>query len=406
MFLLGKDAKGVPVFASPRSHLLALGPPRSGKTTGLVIPNVCSFPGPVVTTSTKPDILEATARVRGAKGRLFLFDPSGEVAPQKGVTPLVWSPIENSATLDDAVLMAETFVRVALAGQHGESLHWVDRAKALLSPLLLAANLGEFSVFDLARWVDLRDVSEPLDILTFHGAERAREVLESVMGSEERERSAVFSTCSASLGAYRFSGAYRQGEQLDVKEFLASSDCLYIVSSGLTQQMVAPVVVSLLDAIRVEAYRRKDTRCAFILDELANIAPLPTLGGLLSEGVSQGISLLGVIQDLSQAHARWPGLARGFFTLFGTTVVLGGIGDLETLRTLEELFGSKEVTEFSYQQSLHVLRAQRSRSQHRTREPTVDRHQLATLPFGEAWVLDLRGRSGRIQLLTPGEGGG
>ncbi len=398
MFLLGKDAKGIPMFASPRSHLLVLGPPRSGKTTGLVIPNVNAFPGPVVTTSTKTDILEATSRLRRERGRLFLFDPSGEVAVQRGVTPIVWSPIENAATLDDAVLMTEVFVRVALAGQHGESLHWVDRAKALLSPLLLAANLGEFSVFDLARWVDTREIAEALDVLTFNGQDRAREVLESVMASEERERSAVFSTCSAALGSYRFSGAFREGERLDVEEFLASSDSLYVVSSGLIQTIVAPVVVSLLEAIRVTAYRHSGTRCAFILDEMANIAPLPTLGGLLSEGVSQGISLLGVIQDLSQAHSRWPGLSRGFFTLFGTTIVLGGIGDLETLRSLEELFGTQEVTEVSYQQSARPFGSHRSRSQHRNHQPVVDRHALATLPFGEAWVLDLRGVSGRIKL--------
>ena len=40
--------------------VLVLGPPRSGKTSGLLIPNVLSAEGAVVTTSTKPDVLDAT----------------------------------------------------------------------------------------------------------------------------------------------------------------------------------------------------------------------------------------------------------------------------------------------------------------------------------------------------------
>ena len=79
------------------------------------------------------------------------------------------------------------------------------------------------------------------------------------------------------------------------------------------------------------------------LDELANIAPLPELPSMVSEGGGQGLVTLACFQDLSQARHRWPGQADGFPSLFGTTVVLPGIGDVRTLEALSVLTGDHEV---------------------------------------------------------------
>ncbi len=49
------------------------------------------------------------------------------------------------------------------------------------------------------------------------------------------------------------------------------------------------------------------------------------------------------LQDLSQARGRWGRAAEGFFSLFGTKVLLPGIGDLETLEVVSRLAGQGEV---------------------------------------------------------------
>ncbi len=79
------------------------------------------------------------------------------------------------------------------------------------------------------------------------------------------------------------------------------------------------------------------------LDELANIAPLPDLPAMISEGGGQGLVTIACFQDLSQARNRWPALADGFPSLFGTTVVLPGIGDVRTLESLSVLSGEHEL---------------------------------------------------------------
>ena len=56
---LGHGAHGW-CFAGPEQSVMVLGPPRSGKTSTFIVPNVIATGGPVVSTSTKPDVLDAT----------------------------------------------------------------------------------------------------------------------------------------------------------------------------------------------------------------------------------------------------------------------------------------------------------------------------------------------------------
>src|ERR1700716_1073901 len=51
---------GAGASANPEGGVLLLGSPRSGKTSSIIIPNVVSWPGPVLSASVRLDVLEAT----------------------------------------------------------------------------------------------------------------------------------------------------------------------------------------------------------------------------------------------------------------------------------------------------------------------------------------------------------
>ena len=57
-------------------HLIMAGP-RVGKTTSSVIPAIVEAPGPVVTTSNKPDIVTDTIALTKTRGTPWVFDPQG-----------------------------------------------------------------------------------------------------------------------------------------------------------------------------------------------------------------------------------------------------------------------------------------------------------------------------------------
>ena len=112
------------------------------------------------------------------------------------------------------------------------------------------------------------------------------------------------------------------------------------------------MVVGLIEDIRQATYASSATEARSLrprppvllaLDEVANIAPIPDFPSMISEGGGQGLITLACLQDLSQARSRWPDHADGFPSLFGTTVVLPGIGDTKTLEALSLLAGDEEI---------------------------------------------------------------
>jgi type IV secretory pathway TraG/TraD family ATPase VirD4 len=88
------------------------------------------------------------------------------------------------------------------------------------------------------------------------------------------------------------------------------------------------------------------------LDELANVAPLPRLASIVSEGGGQGVLTLACLQDLSQARSRWGTSAEGFLSLFPTTLVLPGIADRATLELLQHLAGREHVATSNVQRDV------------------------------------------------------
>jgi type IV secretory pathway TraG/TraD family ATPase VirD4 len=171
-------------------------------------------------------------------------------------------------------------------------------------------------------------------------------VLAGLAATDSRELSGIWSTTAGVLAAYRSEAALAtsRAPNFDPRTMATSADTVYVCAPARHQGMVAPIVVAFVEQLRAGAYGLSATGTPFepvvlALDELANVAPLPDLPSLVSEGGSQGVMTLGCLQDLSQARQRWGPAADGFLSLFGTKVVLGGIADLSTLDLVSRLGG-------------------------------------------------------------------
>ncbi len=403
-------------FAPPEQAVLVVGPPRSGKTTTLVVPNVLAAPGAVVATSTKPDVLAATLEARAALGRCWLLDPSGTVRAPAGVTRLRWSPVDGAGTWDDAVVTARALVGAARPGSApgapaGEAAHWSERAEALLAPLLHAAALSGSGVRHVAGWVLRHDLATPAAILTGDGGRgcgTATDVLAGIEATDNREQSGIWSTAAGVLAAYRSSAALdaaEAGAPLDPAALAACADTVYVCAPARTQELVAPVVVAWLEAVRAATYARAAAGAGgppvvLALDEVANVAPLPGLAGMVSEAGGQGMLTLACLQDLSQARTRWGRAADGFLTLFGTTVLLPGVADRATVELVSMLAGEKDVPVRSTTKTPwwapRPTRSDTWATRRQPRLPADDIHQL--LP-GTALVLAGGQRPSRVRLV-------
>ena len=350
---IGTDGRRL-IWAGPQQALLVLGPPRSGKTSTLVVPNVLGAPGLVLVTSTKPDVLQATLTSRSQLGRCWLLDPTGTIEPPPGTNLIRWSPVSASISWEEALVTARVMMAAARPhGIYGESAHWTERAEALLAPLLHAAALEDAGMKQVLTWTLRQDLHTAMALLGTsgqEGADVALDVLGGIAGTEERERSGIFSTAAGALSAYRSARALQLAEHsnFDPAQFPIGADTIYVCAPARYQALMAPAVVAFLEQVRAATYRSAAEGglrlpVTLVLDEVANVAPLPDLPAMVSEGGGQGLLSLACLQDLSQARARWGLAADGFFSLFGSKVVLPGIGDIRTLDTVSRLAGQADV---------------------------------------------------------------
>ena len=386
--------------------VLLLGPPRSGKTSGVIIPGVLSHTGPVVSTSTKPDVARATARARSRFGRVWVFDPTG-ANPGAGSEQLRWSPVGASVSWDGALLMARAMTAAAGVGSgttHGS--HWAKRSQALLAPFLHAAAIDGREMESVVDWVMRHELDEAGILLEQDRASRlAFGSLIGLLNTEERERASIFSAAADALQAYSSEAALEAAKDpnFEPERFVASEDTIYIHAPAEEQAGAAPIVCGLLAEIRRATYHAHHQgtlrgRVLFALDEVANIAPLEELPQIASEGGGQGLDLLAALQDLSQARARWGAAADGFLTLFATKLILPGIADTRSLEAISTALGEydRELVATSTIPTGELFMSRRSRTVSTQRTRVLSRGEVANIPAGRALHLD----GLRWQLLT------
>ncbi len=223
------------------------------------------------------------------------------------------------------------------------------------------AALREETLGQLASRVDARNADDVLiDLRLRYGpAHPAVSLLEGVLATEERERSGIWSTASGLFAGMRTDAARASAREspLDVNEFLSAPHQLHIVAPSRHQAVSIPLIVGLIEEVVHATYDQHHRGASLLLalDELANVAPLPRLAGIVSEGGGQGVITLACLQDLSQARSRWGANADGFLSLFPTTIVLPGIADRTTLEMIQQLAGRSLV------ESHHVQHSRRGR---------------------------------------------
>jgi type IV secretory pathway TraG/TraD family ATPase VirD4 len=413
---LGLAADGSPRFARRERAVLVLGPPRSGKTSAVIVPALIAHNGPAVSTSTKPDVAQATSAVRSRGGQTWVFDPTGVGGGAGGSRELRWSPVTGSRQWDEALLMARAMTSHVGVGTTDQS-HWASRAQALLAPLLHAAAVHGRGMDAVVGWVMRHELDEPGVLLEDQRCSQlAFGSLVGIFNTEERERSSIFSAAADALQAYSSESALEAARDpnFDAAAFVRTADTVYIHAPAERQAAAAPIVCGLLSEIRRATYRAyakrelSHGRVLFALDEVANIAPLEELPQIASEGGGQGLTLLAALQDLSQARQRWGAAADGFLTLFGTKLILTGVADPQTLEAISKLLGEYDRRVVSQTQSqtgvMDALVTRRpvpppstTYSTQRTR--VLSPGEVASIPAGRGLHLD--GVRWELLTLTP-----
>ena len=400
-YLLGAS-RNVNVWASVEDSILLIGPPRSGKGLHVVINAILDAPGAVVTTSTRPDNLTATLKARSAEGRpLAVFDPQhlAEGVP----AGLRWSPIRGCEDPLTAMIRATGLAAgtgLSAGGVEGGDF-WEGKTRTALQALLHAAALDHRTPAELFRWtLDLAAASDAVAILTANpkAATGWADSLQAMIDADPRTRDSIWQGVSLSLAALadpRVLDAVSPGpeERFDPEEFLRKRGSVYLLATGAgannSAALVSAFVEDLVEAARRLAARspaaRLDPPLLLALDEIGNLAPLPSLPTLMAEGGGTGITTMPVLQSLAQAREKWSDNAAGaIWDASIVKIILGGASNSRDLQDLATLIGERDEITDSTTIGDHGSRtAQRSIRRVSIMPPDV----IRTLPFGTGLIL-------------------
>jgi type IV secretion system protein VirD4 len=361
---LGWTASGRRFLAGSREDSVAIvGPPRVGKTAGLLVAQALLWAGPLVSTSTKPDVLRATAGRRlelaaAGGGSVELYAPT-VAGPVEGLRPVRWSPLDGCEDPTVCQLRVLAMVEAGGGGRRVEDAdHWRAGAASVLRGYFHAAARSRRGMPAVLGWLAHQEVAEPALLLRRSGSAAGEQwalELEGLLSIGERERGSFYSTARNNLSALANPVVLAScaASDLDLDRFLLTRSSLYVVSPTSHQAAVAPLVAGLVEAIVERAYHlsaRGELPAPLLLslDELANVAPLPNLGGILSQGASQGVVVSWAVQSLAQLRARYgEEVAQACWSASRARIVFGGLADARDLEDLSTLSGEREVRQVS-----------------------------------------------------------
>ncbi|MDN5717399.1 MAG: TraM recognition domain-containing protein, partial [Janibacter sp.] len=394
-------SKGREVWASVEDSILLIGPPRSGKGLHIVIPAILDAPGAVVTTSTRPDNLTATLRARERVGPVAVFDPQrlAEGLP----AGMRWSPIRGCEDPLTAMIRATGLAAATglSAGGVESGGFWEGKTRTALQSLLHAAALDHRPPAELFRWtLDPSAAAEAVAILS-NSAQAATgwaDSLGAMIDADPKTRDSIWQGVALALGALadpRVLDAVtpRPGEDFDPERFIHERGTLYLLATGAgagaSAALVAAFVEDLIETARRIAARspgaRLDPPLLLALDEIGNLAPLPSLPTLMAEGGGTGITTLPVLQSLAQARNKWNDNAAGaIWDASIAKIILGGASNSRDLQDLSTLIGERDEYTDSVTLGDHGTRSNQ-RSIRRVAILPPDR--IRTLPFGTGVTL-------------------
>jgi len=364
VFIIGARGRRT-LTAQPETSVLAIGPTRSGKTAGLIVPNLLEWDGPAIATSTKSELVDITAGHRQSIGPVYVYDPTGEI----GSRSVTWSPITGCENLDRAWMVA-SWLCAALqqGGGRGDTdwLHWAESGKLLIAPLLYVAAVTGHSIVDVRTWIHSFDLATPQalleELLLDAGPAgdsdpvRAMSMLASVDQRPDRERSTVFSTVMRVFNVFteRAVAESALSSRFDADDLLRRRGTLYLCTPRQAPERIASLFVGILMTVVTAAYamsdrnpgRRPHATLGLFLDELANVVPIEDLPALASQGAGRGVMLMSIVQDLSQLRTRY-GVDRANTILnnHACKVILPGLSDPESAEVLGRLIGRSAFTD-------------------------------------------------------------
>jgi type IV secretion system protein VirD4 len=364
-------------------HLLVMAPPRTYKTAFLA-DVILRYPGPVIATTTKPDVYALTSAVRVRRGPVHVFNPQ-----DIGGVPSTfsWSPVDGCEDPATAIRRADAFAFAVSQKGMEDGSFWSAKASDYLRGYFHAAAMAGYDLRAVAAWVSGADPDLPEQILNAAGARQWALTLSELRSEAHKTTATVRMVMSRALSfmadpALATSVLPGPGEGFRIPDFLQRAGALYMIAESVSAEApVAPLFAAMAAEIHYTAAQlgqafpsgRLDPPLLMGLDEVTQICPVP-LPSWLSDSGGKGIQVVAVVHGEAQLAGRWGDHGRQVvLDTSSVKLYLPGITDVTTLETAAKLCG----------QASWKVRGQDHATRHDVATPDVIRQ----LPAGFALII-------------------
>lgn len=388
---------GQPLYGSWEDMHIDIWGPRTGKTTSRAVPAILAAPGPVLVTSNKRDVVDATRNVRAEAGPVWVFDPQSIALEEP---TWWWNPL--SYVTDDvrAQKLAEHFAAGSRDPGAKTDAYFDPAGQDLLAGLLLAAALDQRSITHVYTWLTRPMDHTAADILRLHNFDLLADQVDGVVDAPDKQRAGIFGTAqqmASCLTNRQVStwvtprSAADSRPQFDPVAFIRKGGTLYSLSKegrGTAGPLVTALTVAVVEAAEEQAVRSAGGRLATpllgVLDEAANVCRWRELPNLYSHYGSRGIVLMTILQSWSQGVEVWgeAGMKK-LWSASNVKVYGGGVSEAAFLEDLTRIIGDYDRLSSSTSHG----KGHRTVSQQLHRERILDVADLAALPKGRAVVM-------------------
>jgi len=348
---------GAPIGYITDKHILTIAPTRSDKGRAAVNPNLLRYPGSMLATSAKSDLIRETLRHRaealGQECRFIApFDDLAEFEPYRACFNPLKSLSPDSATLvEDADLIADALI---IADADKEP-HWSEKARSYVGRGLI------LHVATHPRYEGRRHLVTVYELLLGRNEDLEEEMLSNVAAggavsdaasdyyeTPDNERGGVLSTARRHLAFL----AYPQVQQvlagdpsIELADLKLMPMTLYVCIPAM-RLATCGRLFRLLTQLTLAAMERETTKPEFpvrlVLDEFAAFGRMSSLESAVGQIAGLQCQLHIVLQDLVQINAIYGQRAESFLANAGL-IQSFACADNTTLEWLSKRLGSTTV---------------------------------------------------------------
>ena len=293
-------------------HVIVEAPTRSGKGTGIVIPNLLTWAGSVVVLDVKRENYDASAGFRAHYGQaVYLFNPTDREGRTARYNPLAY--IDRTDPDDVIIELQKIATMLFVAPEHGEAF-WANGARTGFAGV--GAWVAETSDEPLTMGAIYRHLTEG-DARAFFKKELAnprlylstgcRTALSDFAGGSDNSFADIKKTITNVLGLWLnpLVDAATATSDFDLRQLRSRPMSIYLGVSPDELDRIAPLYNLLFQQLidlNVRALPNENSAVPVlvILDEFARLGRASVIASAFSYVAGYGIRLLPVIQSRSQ----------------------------------------------------------------------------------------------------------